>query len=541
MKYEIRRKRIRVRLLRDNFFTGVTQAYPRDALNRMLSMDVTKNGTTLEHEGYTFDAMNRFTVVNWANSHTDSFNYYQDGELNQAQYGNFNHTVNFNLDLAGNRTSVVDNNATTSYTPNTINQYTGVQGSAITNGNEHEISGFNSVIYHIINDGRLSSASNGTNTYTVAYDALGRCVTRTLNGNTTYCLYDGEKPVVEFDSTGAVSAQNLYGKGVDEILMRAVPANNWTLYYQQNHEGSVTLVTNGSGGVIERYRYDAFGAPTFYDGNWNQINYSTFNNRFLFTGREYAAATSVGYNAGFTFYEYRARAYHPGLGRFMSEDPKLFVRRASLTNPMAAPSNTDLLGQPRGKKMPGEWSFSSSPTEAELNLFRYCGNDPVDFTDPMGLDDLNVFPTNSVDAKIANGTPIYDKVFTVAGHGTQYRMEDSNRHDLSPQKLAQMIKDNSKYKPSMPVLMDVCKAGANTKDGSSNYAQRLADALGQGSKVIAPTSNVTFEQHGSETRVYINHNEGDYRTFTGNLIKSDTKAGEVNAAVEHTAPVPSPQ
>ena len=141
------------------------------------------------------------------------------------------------------------------------------------------------MIYHIINDGRLSSASNGTNTYTVAYDALGCCVTRTLNGNTTYCLYDGEKPVVEFDSTGAVSAQNLYGKGVDEILMRAVPANNWTLYYQQNHEGSVTLVTNGSGGVIERYRYDAFGAPTFYDGNWNQINYSTFNNRFLFTGK----------------------------------------------------------------------------------------------------------------------------------------------------------------------------------------------------------------------------------------------------------------
>jgi RHS repeat-associated protein len=36
----------------------------------------------------------------------------------------------------------------------------------------------------------------------------------------------------------------------------------------------------------------------------------------MFTGREYSNM--------FGFYEYRARAYHAGLGRFMSEDPKLF-------------------------------------------------------------------------------------------------------------------------------------------------------------------------------------------------------------------------
>ena len=59
----------------------------------------------------------------------------------------------------------------------------------------------------------------------------------------------------------------------------------------------------------------------------------------MFTGREYAP---------FGFYEYRARAYNPTLGRFMSEDPKLF-------------------------------------DAGDYNLFRYCHNDPVDFTDPMGL------------------------------------------------------------------------------------------------------------------------------------------------------------
>ncbi len=42
-----------------------------------------------------------------------------------------------------------------------------------------------------------------------------------------------------------------------------------------------------------------------------------------------------------------ARAYHPSLGRFMSEDPKLF-------------------------------------DAGDYNLFRYCHNDPIDFTDPTG-------------------------------------------------------------------------------------------------------------------------------------------------------------
>jgi hypothetical protein len=50
----------------------------------------------------------------------------------------------------------------------------------------------------------------------------------------------------------------------------------------------------------------------------------------------------------------------------MSEDPKGFVRRIGL------------------EKSPDDWSLGAHPDEAEYNLFRYCGNDPIDFTDPMG-------------------------------------------------------------------------------------------------------------------------------------------------------------
>ena len=89
-----------------------------------------------------------------------------------------------------------------------------------------------------------------------------------------------------------------------------------------------------------------FGQPAIY-GPDNQVRQaSLYSNRFLFTGREY--------NANFGFYEYRARAYHPSLGRFMSEDPKLF-------------------------------------DAGDYNLFRYCHNDPVDNVDPMGLDTLVIY------------------------------------------------------------------------------------------------------------------------------------------------------
>jgi RHS repeat-associated protein len=201
-------------------------------------------------------------------------------------------------------------------------------------------------------------------------------VKRALNGTTTYYIHDGEKPIVEYNSSGTIIARNVLGKGIDEILMRketGINDGNW-FYYAHDHEGSVTHLLDGrstprtqTGEVIERYTYDAYGAPTFNNG---QLNSTAYNNRFLFTGREYAATYRNTYIPAFTFYEYRARAYNPTLGRFMSEDAKGFVRRAGLG---ASPS---------------DWTFAAHPDEAEFNLFRYCGNDPVDFTDPMGLDTM---------------------------------------------------------------------------------------------------------------------------------------------------------
>src|SRR5262249_1269377 len=66
-------------------------------------------------------------------------------------------------------------------------------------------------------------------------------------------------------------------------------------------------------------------------------------------GREYAATYRGVYVPEFRFYEYCARAYHPDLGRFITEVPKLFDAR-------------------------------------DYNLFRYFHNVPVDFFYPLATE-----------------------------------------------------------------------------------------------------------------------------------------------------------
>src|SRR5579884_4408401 len=135
----------------------------------------------------------------------------------------------------------------------------------------------------------------------------------------------------EMNSYQAVTYDYINDAHLDKVT--DISGNNYTLTYD---------APPGQTPILEYYRYDVFGQPAIY-GPDNQVRQaSLYSNRFLFTGREY--------NANFGFYEYRVRAYHPSLGCFMSEDPKLFD--------------------------PGDY-----------NLFRYCHNDPVDNVDPMGSAD----------------------------------------------------------------------------------------------------------------------------------------------------------
>jgi RHS repeat-associated protein len=247
---------------------------------------------------------------------------------------------NYTLDRL-NRSSVVDNGAVINFDANGMNQYVGIGGQTAQYDQNFNLSQLNGWRYGYDAEKHLMVTSNGGSSASFVYDGLGRCVKRTLNGITTRLIYDGWKAIMEFSpQTNHLVAWNIYGPGADEILWRWVEGVGH-MRYQHDIHGNVTALLGFYGGVIERYTYDVFGSPTILSTNNTQLSTSAYGNRFMFQGREFFPELGI--------YDYRHRMYHPGLGRFLQTDPTGF-------------------------------------DAGDMNLFRYTGDDPVDRSDPTGLE-----------------------------------------------------------------------------------------------------------------------------------------------------------
>jgi RHS repeat-associated protein len=125
---------------------------------------------------------------------------------------------------------------------------------------------------------------------------------------------------------------------VDDVI--AVIRDGQTYFFHKDQQGSLTAVTDGTGNLVEKYRYDAYGA-TYVQSGSIYVPLSDMVKPFstrLYTGREYDSETGL--------YHYRARTYSPSLGRFLQRDPV--------------------------------------DTEDQVNLYAYVGNNPVNRTDPSG-------------------------------------------------------------------------------------------------------------------------------------------------------------
>ena len=189
------------------------------------------------------------------------------------------------------------------------------------------------------------------------YDPLGRCVKRWVgplagtppnqhappaNSNpATYYYYDGWNLIQEGPS-GAADRVYVHGGRMDEIV--ASWAGGVWSHHQYDARGHCILLTDTSGLIREQYDYDAFGMPYVYNAAGVKVGGAAqWGNRFLFTGREWLKDLKV--------YDYRNRMYQPELGRFLQPDPQEFAA-------------------------------------GDYNLYRYCHNDPVNRSDPMGLVDM---------------------------------------------------------------------------------------------------------------------------------------------------------
>ena len=141
-------------------------------------------------------------------------------------------------------------------------------------------------------------------------------------------MYDGLNVVQELN--GATPTANLLTSlGIDETLLRtdAVGARS----FLADGLGSTLALTDAAGLVQSEYTYEPFGKTT--------VTGTASTNAFKYTGRE---------DDGTGLYYYRARYYHPVLQRFVAQDP---------------------IGFGGG----------------DVNLYAYVFNNPVSFTDSVGL------------------------------------------------------------------------------------------------------------------------------------------------------------
>jgi RHS repeat-associated protein len=149
------------------------------------------------------------------------------------------------------------------------------------------------------------------------------------DGSTAHAFaYDGDQIVAEYQN-GSLAAGYTLGTAADQPLDMNRGGN--VFYYLQDQHQNVTALLNGSGAVAQTYSYSAYGVPG--SGSTAVANPLTY--------------AAMPYDARAGAYYSRARYYDPTNGVFLSQDPQL-----------------------------------------ALNPYGYANGDPIDFSDPTGLQNI---------------------------------------------------------------------------------------------------------------------------------------------------------
>lgn len=168
-----------------------------------------------------------------------------------------------------------------------------------------------------------------TSNKTYYYDHAGRLIAETAEKTYHQADATSERIVFLYDESGIIG------------MVRTVNGAANTYYFQRNLLGDVVAIFDTSGNMVAKYIYDAFGNCTVSSAT---TDYGVaYANPIRYRGYYYDDDTGL--------YYCNARYYSPKWRRFISPDDTAYLDPESVNG---------------------------------LNLYCYCGNDPVNYADPSG-------------------------------------------------------------------------------------------------------------------------------------------------------------
>ena len=302
--------------------TKKTAAYTYDMLGRITRE--TKTGR--EDISYTYDANNNRKQMAIGNK-TTAYQYNKNDELLRTDTLHTdtekNDVVIYKNDKNGNRLATVNRSEIPAEAKDT--SYIDVDVTLGDNQlNDNVVNHYNAL-------NQLIETLTKNYKVSFTYDAEGLRTGKTVNGEKTVYVWDGDQVVMELSKGGAVQKRYIRG---NDLVYADKGENTEKTYYVTDMHGNVVQLLDESGNVTKTYEYDSFG---------NEVKPEKKDeNPYRYCGEYYDKETEEVY--------LRARYYQPSVGRFITRDT------------YTGESNEPL----------------------SLHLYTYCENDGVNAWDPSG-------------------------------------------------------------------------------------------------------------------------------------------------------------